>query len=148
MLSVVAALFTVIPAAGPATAAGDVGAGFTVTAGDLQYILQQIKVAEAHANTLTSDNLCGTLVGPGPNQIPDRLTSYGLRTVDGSCNNLFDQQTKFGAADQVFPRLTNPVFRDAEASAPGFPPQASSSYKQKLARQHRSTTRSPGPSAT
>ncbi len=67
------------------------GAGFTVTAGDLQFILQQIKISERHANTLTSTNLCGTLVGTGPNQIPDRLTSYGLRTVDGSCNNLFDQ---------------------------------------------------------
>ena len=41
-----------------------------------------------------------------PNQIPDRLTSYGLRTVDGSCNNLFPAREKFAAADQPFPRLT------------------------------------------
>ncbi|MGB9377356.1 MAG: hypothetical protein WCB04_07575, partial [Mycobacteriales bacterium] len=66
-----------------------VGQGFTVTTGDLAFILKQIKISEAHAASLTPENPCGTLVGPGPDQIPDRLTPYGLRTVDGSCNNLF-----------------------------------------------------------
>src|SRR5262249_56807152 len=107
-------------------------------AGDLQFILQQIKIAERHANTLTASDPCGTLVGPGPNQVPDRITSYGLRTVDGSCNNLFTKppaaidQSKWGASDQLFPRLTTPKFRDAEGVAagalvPGRPPVASSS---------------------
>jgi len=59
------------------------GQGFTVTPGDLKFILKQIKIAEHHAHTLTPANPCGTLVGPGPDQIPDRLTPYGLRTVDG-----------------------------------------------------------------
>src|SRR5262249_4272961 len=99
----------------PAPAApGPVGAGFTVTAGDLDYILSQIKVAERHANTLTPEDPCGTLVGRGPNQIPDRLTPYGLRTVDGSCNNLFEGRTRWGSADELFPRLTQPKIRDAE----------------------------------
>src|SRR6478735_954323 len=31
---------------------GPVGAGFTVTAGDLSFILKQIKIAERHASTL------------------------------------------------------------------------------------------------
>lgn len=118
------------------SAVAPVGQGFTVTAGDLSFILKQIKISERHAATLTASNPCGTLVGPAANQIPDRLTSYGLRTVDGSCNNLFDGRNYFGAADQVFPRLTNPVFRDAEAAPTGFPPPPSgpgttSTYKQK-----------------
>src|SRR4051812_1783485 len=59
---------------------GPVGAGFEVTASDLAFILKQIKIAEHHAATFTPANPCGTLVGPGPDQIPDYLTSYGLRT--------------------------------------------------------------------
>jgi Ca2+-binding RTX toxin-like protein len=118
--------------AGPARGVvAPVGQGFTVTAGDLSFILKQIKIAERHANTYTASNLCGTLVGPGPNQIPDRLTSYGLRTVDGSCNNLFPTRERFASADQTFPRLTQSRFRDAEASPPGFPSASSSSYAQK-----------------
>ncbi|MDQ2751071.1 MAG: Ig-like domain-containing protein [Actinomycetota bacterium] len=117
-------------------APGPVGNGFTVTAGDLSFILKQIKIAEAHAATLTPANPCGTLVGPGPNQIPDALTAYGLRTVDGSCNNLLPGREKFAAADVPFPRLTNPVFRAAEGRpadffGPGDPGSASSSYAQK-----------------
>src|SRR3954453_8487277 len=81
------------------------GQGFTITPGDLKFILKQIKVAEHHAATLTKDNPCGTLVGSGPDQIPDALTSYGLRTVDGSCNNLLPGREKFAAADVPFPRL-------------------------------------------
>src|SRR6476619_5638697 len=97
-----------------------VGSGFTVTPGDLQFILKQIKIAEQHAATLTPADPCGTLVGPGPNQIPDRLSAYGLRTVDGSCNNLFPGREKFAAADQPFPRLTTAKFRNAESSPPNF----------------------------
>jgi Ca2+-binding RTX toxin-like protein len=111
------------------------GQGFTVTPGDLHFILKQIQIAEHHAATQTPDNLCGTLVGSRPDQIPDRLTSYGLRTVDGSCNNLFESKiaedpsptrVHFGAADQVFPRLTSPKFRDAEGAPTDFfgPPPA------------------------
>src|SRR4051795_11310906 len=82
------------------------GEGFTLTPGDLKFILRQIKISERHATTATRTNPCETLVGPGPNQIPDRLSSYGLRTVDGSCNNLFPAREKFATADQPFPRLT------------------------------------------
>src|SRR4051794_21160962 len=114
------------------------GQGFTVTAGDLSFILKQIKISEHHAATATASNQCGTLVGPGPYQIPDRLTPYGLRTVDGSCNNLFPDREKFATADQPFPRLTSPVFRNAEGRPAGFfgpgdPGSDSSSYAQKLA---------------
>ena len=89
-----------------------VGEGFTVTPSDLSYILKQIKIAEAHvANTTSATGPCGALIGTGPNQLPSPLLSFGLRTVDGSCNNLSPGQETFGAADQVFPRLTTPVFQ-------------------------------------
>src|SRR4051794_1803093 len=107
------------------------GQGFTVTAGDLHFIMKQIKIAEHHSATLTASNPCGTLVGPGPDQIPDRLTPYGLRSVDGSCNDLFPARERFGAADELFPRLTTPSFRDADPVPPGFGPPGPSSYKQK-----------------
>ena len=114
-----------------------VGSGFTVTPGDLAFILKQIKIAEHHAATATPANPCGTLVGSGPDQIPDYLTSYGLRTTDGSCNNLLPGREKFAAADVPFPRLAgSPVFRQAEGVGAGFfgpgsPAVPSSSYAQK-----------------
>ncbi len=77
------------------------GAGFTVTAGDLRFILKQIKIAERHAATLTATQpVRHAGRARTANQIPDRLTTYGLRTVDGSCNNLFPGRETFAAADQ------------------------------------------------
>jgi hypothetical protein len=125
------ALFTPVLAEPAAAAVAPPGQGFTVTAGDLSFIVKQIRISERHSATLTASNPCGTLVGPAANQIPDRLTSYGLRTVDGSCNNLFPGRATFAAADQPFPRLTAPTFRDAEGAPAGFPAQEESSYKQK-----------------
>ncbi|MDT7549688.1 MAG: hypothetical protein QOE84_2082 [Actinomycetota bacterium] len=118
----------------PSSAAlGTVGSGFTVTSGDLAFILRQIKIAEQHAATLTPANPCGTLVGPGVNQVPDNLTPYGLRTVDGSCNNLFPGRETFAAADVPFPRLTAPDFRTAEPITAALPVGAPgpTSYAQK-----------------
>jgi Ca2+-binding RTX toxin-like protein len=113
------------------------GQGFTVTTGDLKFILKQINIAERHASTESVSHPCDTLVAtpgdgiPDAEQIPDRLTSYGLRTVDGSCNNLFPGRETFAAADQVFPRLSAKNFRDADPVPPGFGPPGSTSYKQK-----------------
>src|SRR4051794_798319 len=96
-------------------AEGVVGQGFTITPPDLRFILDQIKIAEAHVvNTTTATGPCGALLGTGANQIPSPLLPFGLRTVDGSCNNLIAGQETFGAADQPFPRLTTPVFNAAE----------------------------------
>ncbi|MBT2547371.1 peroxidase family protein [Arthrobacter sp. ISL-65] len=107
-----------------------VGEGFTITASDLAFILKQIKISERHAATYSPEHPCDTLIGTGPDQIPSPLISAGLRTVDGSCNNLQPGQETFGAADQKFPRLTTPKFTSAEdASAFGGP--AASSYAQK-----------------
>ncbi|MBS7691522.1 hypothetical protein I0E98_18130 [Pseudomonas lalucatii] len=70
---------------------------------DLEFILQQILIAEANAN---GEDLLSLL--------PNTLVPFGLRTVDGSFNNLLTGQTEFGAADNTFPRLLDPVFRPAE----------------------------------
>ncbi len=115
----------VSPAAG-----APVGSGFTVNEADIAFILNQIKIAERHSATYDDipNDPCGTLVGPGPAQVPDRLTTYGLRTVDGSCNNLFPGRETYAAADQVFPRLTEPDFRSAENVPQGFGPPGPSTY--------------------
>ncbi len=116
-------------------AVGPVGNGFVVTAGDLTFILKQIRISERHAAAFRGDplaapanpnaagdpNYCQALVGPADDQIPDRLTSYGLRLVDGSCNNLFADRANFAAADVAFPRLTDKFIRNGEPAPPGFP---------------------------
>src|SRR3954470_4110747 len=93
-----------------------VSQGFNINAGDLRFIYEQILVAQDHAAG-------GNLLGTGPNQVSDPQLPRGLRTVDGSYNNLVPvpDQHLFGAADRLFPRLLVPNFRDAEQG---------SSYKQ------------------
>ena len=128
-----AGLLPAVALVGPAAQAAPVGAGFTVTPADLAFILKQIKIAEHHAKTYTAADPCAGLVGTGPNQIPSPMVSYGLRTVDGSCNNLIAGHEKYGTADQPFPRLTQPDFEKAEPVPAGYPgqPGASTSYAQK-----------------
>jgi hypothetical protein len=126
-LAVIAAILA--PATAAPAQAATVGQGFTITPSDLSYILKQIKVAEAHvANTTSATGPCGALIGTGPNQLPSPLLSFGLRTVDGSCNNLVPGKARIGAADEVFPRLTTPVFRPAGPAA--FGPPGPTSYDQ------------------
>jgi len=129
-----------------------VGQGFTVTPADLAFILKQIKIGEHHSaavlgtdptipanpDPVNDPEYCQALLGTGPDHVPDILTAYGLRTVDGGCNNLKKPSAtartdKFAAADQPFPRLTNPIFRDAEPITPSFPvgPPGPTSYTQK-----------------
>src|SRR5262249_13238374 len=84
------------------------GLGVHFIRGDLNFILDQIKIAERNAAGEPLINRVGTVRSP-----------QGLRTVDGSFNNLINfgnvpNQTKFGAADTTFPRLTNPLFRNAQ----------------------------------
>ncbi|WP_395398438.1 peroxidase family protein [Arthrobacter sp. UC242_113] len=109
---------------------GPVGAGFNVTASDLSFILKQIKIAEAHvANTTSETGPCGALLGTGPNQLASPMLSFGLRTVDGSCNHLETGQANYGSADQVFPRLGTASYKAGENAI--FGPPVSSSYTQK-----------------
>ena len=115
------------PAVLHAQSTAAVGAGFVVEAGDLRFIFHAIEIAQEHAVTRTAANPCGTLLGSGANQVnsfgnANAQLPLGLRTVDGSCNNLVPGQVDahgvpsqfFGASDQVFPRRTTPVFRPAE----------------------------------
>lgn len=106
-----------LPAIEPARAV--VGQGFTVTPADLAFILKQIKISEAHVrNTNSSTGPCGALLGSASNQVPGPLVSYGLRTVDGSCNNLQPGRDSYGEANQKFSRLATPEYSAAEDGAP------------------------------
>ena len=95
---------------------------FAVTQADLQFILDQIKIAEQHAN--------GT---PLSTLIPDPHVPWGLRTVDGTYNNIVGGRELWGAADQAMPRLLDPSFRDdadgdSMVFGPGPPPVTNTNY--------------------
>jgi len=124
MMVMLSILMSSVGAGTAQVSAATVGQGFTVTPADLAFIFKQIKIAEYHvANTTSLTGPCGALVGTGPDQIVNPLLSFGLRTVDGTCNNLQPGQETFGAVDQTFPRLTTPEFRSAEDSnVPGIGP--------------------------
>jgi Ca2+-binding RTX toxin-like protein len=134
--AVVTTLFTPW-AMSPADAA--VGQGFNLNLSDIRFILRQIKISEAHAASATPGNACGTLLGTGPQQIPNGNQQgaelpWGLRTVDGTCNNLLPGKAKLGAADTVFPRSAPARFRGAESGDPDGPgpaPSGPTSYTQK-----------------
>ncbi len=134
MLAVSLGLLTAL-VAGPAnpvpsvSAQAPVGQGFNLNKSDLNFILKQIRNAERHSISDRSVNLCNGILGDDPlTQIPNNQVGtelpFGLRTVDGTCNNLlYDanvavNQTKFGAADQFFPRLVPAQFK----SVPNYTP--------------------------
>ncbi|UPT61165.1 MAG: hypothetical protein M0D54_11920 [Hyphomonadaceae bacterium JAD_PAG50586_4] len=73
---------------------------------DLQFILDQIILAES---------------GGLP---PTAFHPWGLRTVNGTNNHIIPGQEAWGSADQNFPRLLNPVWRNASVvTLPGLPGQ-------------------------
>src|SRR6476620_2209050 len=82
---------------------------------DLDFILQQILIAERNAAGMSLLDL-----------LPNIQVPFGFRTVDGSYNNLvFNEnlgidQTHFGAADAVFPHLLTPSFSVADSVPAGF----------------------------
>ena len=75
---------------------------------DLEFILEQIKIAEAHAAGQP-------LFGAG-GLVPAYNLSMGLRTVDGTYNHLLPGQEKWGAADSQFPTLLDPAYRPADGT--------------------------------
>lgn len=87
---------------------------------DLDFILRQIKIAEAHAAGTPLDQIYVDAAGnvvpagtPGAVQaIASPLAPFGLRTVDGTFNNLVGGRETWGASDQAMPRLLSPSFRD------------------------------------
>jgi Ca2+-binding RTX toxin-like protein len=84
----------------------------TMIRSDLEFILEQIKIAEAHAAG-------APLFGPG-GLVPAYNVSAGLRTVDGTYNHLLPGQETWGAADQQFPSLMDPAYRPAEGTPLDF----------------------------
>ena len=86
---------------------------FTVNQADLAFILKQIKIAEATSvgYTATPVSIQQAIMNAyGVTAADAALMPFGLRTVDGSFNNLLPNQSELGAADTLFPRLTDPVF--------------------------------------
>src|SRR5215207_2383402 len=77
---------------------------------DLDFILAQIKIAEAHAAGQP-------LYGPG-GLIPAYNLAWGLRTVDGTYNNLL--HPTLGSADQPFPEGLGTDFRPPAGTSLDF----------------------------
>jgi Ca2+-binding RTX toxin-like protein len=87
---------------------------------DLEFILAQIKIAEAHAAGQplhAVDNPATPAVDESAdNLIPAYNIAWGLRTVDGSYNHLLPGQEQWGAANTQFPVLVDPFFRLADGT--------------------------------
>ena len=83
---------------------------------DMRFILNGIKISEEHAAAFQDpsfdpNNPCAKL----QEILPNLTAPLGMRTVDGSCNNLIPGQEAFGQADLPFPIDTIRDFRAAEA---------------------------------
>jgi len=83
---------------------------------DLDFILAQIKIAEAHAayeqgvDTGDPSNPAKPLFGPN-GSIPAYNIAWGLRTVDGTYNHLLPGQIEWGASDNEFPEHLGTNFK-------------------------------------
>ncbi|KQY26700.1 peroxidase family protein [Rhizobium sp. Root482] len=83
---------------------------------DLEFILKQIKIAEAHASGIPLNEIRvdenGVYGTEGMLAISQPHLPYGLRTVDGSYNNIIPGRELWGAADQTMPRMFDPHWRN------------------------------------
>lgn len=121
MASAFAVVFTLLTPPIAAHAATDTEPSFMLIEQDLEFILKQIQISEAHA--AGGDLLCESPTDTSGKCVPDPALPYGLRTVDGSFNNLVEGRKDYGAADQPFPRLVEPEWSDADSvpEGPGWP---------------------------
>jgi len=102
---------------------------FKLNQADLEFVLRQIKIAEAHAAgaplTQIYVNAAGDVVPAGTEgavlAIPDPHVPFGLRTVDGTFNNIVEGRETWGAADQTMPRLFDPSYSN-DADGDQFDP--------------------------
>lgn len=93
----------------------------TVVKHDLEFILKQIKIAERHAAGEDLDKLVAEAGGFDPNSPASpqaHLLPYGLRTVDGSYNNLLPGRSEWGAADYEFNYLTEQSYGQGTGTFP------------------------------
>lgn len=87
---------------------------------DLEFILRQVKIGEAHASGTSLTEIWvdadGNIVPEGTAgavlALSNPLVPYGVRTVDGTLNNLLPGRETWGAADEAMPRLLDPNFRN------------------------------------
>lgn len=82
---------------------------FTLVRHDLEFILKQILISEQHVAGADLAALVGNPLNP-----------YGLRTVDGTYNNLLPGREEYGAADNIMPRLLDPVMLAAYTAPTGL----------------------------
>ena len=111
----------------PAAAVTDENPSFYLNANDLDFILRQIQISEAHA--AGGDLLCSSATDQSGKCVPSPKLPFGLRTVDGSYNNLVEGRSHWGASDQPFPTILSPHYRQADPAlqAPGAPPAGDTS---------------------
>ena len=118
LIAAVAMVVTLIlaPPPTPAVAVTDEDPSFVLTQNDLEFILRQIQISEAHAADETNPSnyelYCPDQGVTAQNCVSDLMKPAGVRTVDGSYNNLL--ATEYGASDNAFPRLLTPEWRQAE----------------------------------
>jgi hypothetical protein len=101
----------------PTASAKDTDPDFVLIEEDLEHILKQIQIAEAHA--AGGQLRCATRTDTTGKCVPDPALPLGLRTVDGSFNNL--EHPTYGSADQPFPKKLPARWRRGEAAPAGAP---------------------------
>ena len=121
--AIVASGLGVAAPAGAAPVPDGIPGGFQLVKEDLQFILKQIKVAEASPDGRPT-------IGLGEGQVASRLSGDGLRTVTGVYNNLYPGKDAWGAADEAFPRLLPPSFRVGDPLCVGPEDGPATSYNQ------------------
>lgn len=84
------------------------------TRSDLDFILAQIQIAEAHTAAGGSQADLLALVG-------DATQPLGIRTVTGTMNNLVPGQEDFGASGQPFQPIVPPQYQPSYTPTPGQP---------------------------
>src|SRR5690606_28744212 len=120
IVAIAGLVLTLLVASPPdrAVAATDEDPSFVLNQNDLEFILRQIQISEAHAadvlNPSNYELLCTDQGDAAQNCVSDEMRPKGVRTVDGSFNNLRVQQVDYGASDVPFPRLLDAEWRQAE----------------------------------
>ncbi|MFM7684921.1 MAG: peroxidase family protein, partial [Actinomycetota bacterium] len=99
-----------------------------LTQSDLEFILAQIQIAEAHPDgvgVLCTDPAATTNALACPNQVRNAALPYGVRQTNGQNNNLVAGKELYGSVDRTFPRLTtarfdgaDPLFFDPDGPGP------------------------------
>ena len=120
VLACVTMVVTLVAIQPPTTASAvtDETPAFVLNQNDLEFILRQIQISESHAagNPLR----CASDTDLSGKCVNGDARTLGVRTVDGSENNLLVGQADFGASDGAFPRLLAPEWRQADPNPP-FP---------------------------